>query len=188
MRLIIGLGNIGSRYAHNRHNVGFMVVDQLAHDLGATWKEETKLKALVAKAEFDGEKLILAKPTTMMNGSGAAVQRLLQLYKLAPTEVWVAFDDLDVKFGQARLRDGGSNAGHNGVGSIISHIGTGFKRLRIGISMNDRSVEPSEAYVLRNFDADEAGHLPELVVSAANLLKRGSVSGEEETLLASPSL
>ena len=165
-----------------------MVVDQLAQELDATWKEEPKLKAYVAKAELDGEKLILAKPTTMMNGSGEAVQRLVQLYKLVPPDVWVIFDDLDVSFGKARLRDGGSNAGHNGVGSVISHIGPGFKRLRVGISMNDRNVEPSESYVLRNFDAGEAGHLPELVGSAASLLKRGTVSGEEETLLASPSL
>jgi PTH1 family peptidyl-tRNA hydrolase len=177
MRLIVGLGNIGDRYVHNRHNVGFMVIDRLAAELGTEWKEEAKLKAIVAKAELDGEKLILAKPTTMMNASGEAMQRLVQFYKLTPTDVWVVFDDLDVEFGQTRLRTTGSSAGHNGVQSLIDHIGPNFNRLRVGISMNDRSVEPSEVYVLRNFDPEEVEQLPEILGIATSLLKK-AISSE----------
>jgi len=165
MKLVIGLGNIGSRYVGNRHNVGFMIVDQLATQLDATWKEESKLKAFLATAELDGEKIILAKPTTMMNLSGEAVQRIMQYYRLGHEDILVIFDDLDTEFGKARQRSSGSSGGHNGVQSIIDHIGGEFKRLRIGISMNDRSAEPSESYVLRNFNADEAKQLPALIDS-----------------------
>jgi PTH1 family peptidyl-tRNA hydrolase len=172
MRLIVGLGNVGSRYAHNRHNVGFMVVDRLAEELGAEWKLEAKLKAYVAKTELEGEKLVLAKPTTMMNASGEAVQRLVQLYKLTPEDVWAIFDDLDVEFGQTRLRSSGSSAGHNGVQSIIDHIGMGFNRLRVGISMNDRAVEPSESYVLRGFEADEQERLPKVIGAAITTIRK----------------
>jgi PTH1 family peptidyl-tRNA hydrolase len=167
MRLVVGLGNIGSRYAANRHNVGFMVVDRLAEQLETSWKDEPKLKALVAKTS----EVILAKPTTMMNGSGEAVQRLMQWYKIAPEDVWIVFDDLDIEFGQLRLREAGSSAGHNGAQSVIDHIGADFKRLRVGISMNDRAVEPSEVYVLRNFNADEDKRLPALIDEATKLLR-----------------
>ena len=163
MKLVVGLGNVGSRYAGNRHNVGFMVVDRLAEELMATWKEEPKLKAYIATAELDGEKIILAKPTTMMNLSGEAVQRIMQFYKIGTDEILVVFDDLDTEFGKTRLRESGSSGGHNGVQSIIDHVGGSFGRLRIGISMNDRSVEPSESYVLRNFDAEETEQLPVLI-------------------------
>jgi len=87
----------------------------------------------------------------------------MQFYKLGHEDILVVFDDLDTQFGKARLREAGSSGGHNGVQSIIDHIGSEFSRLRIGISMNDRSVEPSESYVLRNFDSEEADQLPELI-------------------------
>jgi PTH1 family peptidyl-tRNA hydrolase len=166
MRLIVGLGNVGSRYAGNRHNVGFMIVDRLAEELGATWKEESKLKAFMATGELEGEKVLLAKPTTLMNGSGESVQRLMQFYKLALSDLTVIYDDLDTEFGQTRRRESGSSGGHNGVQSIIDHIGSDFERLRVGISMNDRSVEPSEVYVLRNFNPDEVEQLPAIIEAA----------------------
>jgi PTH1 family peptidyl-tRNA hydrolase len=183
MRLIVGLGNIGSRYAGNRHNVGFMVVDRLAEELEASWKEETKLKAYVATAEVDGEKVILAKPTTMMNLSGEAVQRIMQFYKLGHEDLLVIFDDLDTDFGKARLRSGGSSGGHNGVQSIIDHVGDTFGRLRVGISMNDRSVEPSESYVLRNFDESEREQLPTLVQATVDAVRTLPENGTTLTLL-----
>ena len=166
MRLIVGLGNVGSRYAGNRHNIGFMVVDQLAIEAGASWKEAPKLKAFITAVELGGEKVLLAKPTTLMNGSGESVQRLMQFYKLAPSDLIVVYDDLDTEFGQLRQRDSGSSGGHNGVQSIIDNIGSEFTRLRVGISMNDRSVEPSEIYVLRNFDDDEVAQLPDVITAS----------------------
>ena len=183
MKLIVGLGNIGSHYAGNRHNVGFMVVDELAKRLDATWREESKLKAYIATGEQDGDKVILAKPTTMMNLSGEAVQRIMQFYKIGREDLLVVFDDLDTEFGKARLRTTGSSGGHNGVQSVIDHVGSDFGRLRIGISMNDRSVEPSETYVLRNFDSYEAEKLPELIENAVGLIEDDSDESSISTLL-----
>lgn len=171
MILVVGLGNVGSRYAKTRHNIGFMIVDQLAAELGATWSDDSKLKAKVATAELDGEKVILAKPTTLMNGSGESVQRLIQFYKLAPGDIWAIFDDVDTDFGHARRRRSGSGGGHQGVNSLIRHVGSDFNRLRIGISLNDRAVEPSEVYVLKPFNRPEQEQLPELINAAAKVLR-----------------
>ncbi|MDF2461459.1 MAG: pth [Candidatus Saccharibacteria bacterium] len=183
MKLIVGLGNIGPRYARTRHNIGFMVVDRLAETLSATWKEESKLKAEIATAELEGEKVILAKPQTMMNLSGEAIQRIMQFYKLAPADIWVAFDEIDVPFGRLRIRHGGSGGGHQGVTSTIRHIGDGFIRFRIGISLNDRNVEPSEVYVLKPFSAEEQEQLPTVVAAAAATIVRqlGAERPEETT-------
>lgn len=172
MILVAGLGNVGNRFAQTRHNIGFMVVDRLAAELGATWRQESKLKAFVATAELDGLKLVLIKPTTLMNNSGQAVQRAVQFYKLAPTNVWAVFDDLDTDFGQRRVRLGGSAGGHQGVSSMIRHIGSDFNRLRIGISMNDRAAEPSEVYVLRVFTPTEQAELPAVIAAAIDQLKQ----------------
>ncbi len=171
MKLVVGLGNIGARYASTRHNIGFMAADRLAAKLGATWKTEPKLKADIAVARSEnGEKLILAKPSTMMNLSGESIQRIVSFYKLAPADVWVIFDDVDVPFGRARIRRSGSAGGHQGLISTIAHLGTTFARVRLGISLNDRAVEPSEVYVLKPFNTDEQAQLPELINAAADLI------------------
>lgn len=183
MRLIVGLGNVGRRYAENRHNVGFMVVDDLAKQLEATWKEESKLKAFIATAELGGEKVIMAKPTTMMNLSGEAVQRIMQYYKINHKDLLVVFDDLDTEFGKARFRTSGSSGGHNGVQSVIDHAGGDFGRLRIGISMNDRNIEASESYVLGNFNEAERERLHELVLAAADAARELPETGTTLSLL-----
>ena len=182
MKLIVGLGNIGPRYAHTRHNIGFMVADRLAETLGAAFKPETKLKAEVATAELAGEKVLIAKPQTMMNLSGEAVQRIMQFYKLAPSDIWVIFDELDVPFGRLRVRRGGSGGGHQGVTSTIRHIGDGFVRFRIGISLNDRNIEPSEVYVLKPFNDEEQVQLPTLIATAAaTIVRQLGLQQPEET-------
>ena len=192
MKLIVGLGNIGKRYERTRHNIGFMVVDELAKKLQtasiaeynasgigrvaaptdvAEWKTEAKLKADITKITLGYDKIILAKPSTMMNGSGAAIQRIMQFYKIAPADVWVIFDDLDMPFGKLRLRTNGtSGSGHQGVNSTIANIGSNFVRVKVGISMNDRTREPSEVYVLRSFDTHEHPHLPKIVMNAAGII------------------
>ena len=167
MKLIIGLGNIGARYAQTRHNVGFMVVDELARRHDASWKIDAKLRAEVATLNVDGQKLVLAKPQTMMNLSGEAAQRIVQCYKLTPSDVWAVYDDVDTPFGRLRTRHGGSAGGHQGVRSLGEHIGDGFMRIKIGISLNDRAVEPSEMYVLKPFDDTEKEVLPTLIQAAA---------------------
>lgn len=172
MKLLLGLGNVGAQYARTRHNIGFMVVDQLAQDLGATWRTESKFKADITEATLpDGQKVILAKPHTMMNLSGEAAQRIIQFYKLQPTDVWVVFDELDVPFGRLRIRLGGSGGGHQGVNSLMQHIGDKFLRARVGISLNNRAIEPSEVYVLKPFNPDEQTQLPAVITNAAAVLR-----------------
>jgi PTH1 family peptidyl-tRNA hydrolase len=182
MKLIVGLGNIGPRYARTRHNLGFMIVDRLAETLEAKWKAESKLKADIATAELEGEKVVLAKPQTMMNLSGESIQRIMQFYKLAPADIWVVFDEVDVPFGRLRIRHGGSGGGHQGVTSTIRHIGDGFVRFRAGISLNDRNVEPSEVYVLKAFNEEEQEQLPTVVAAAAaTILRQLSAESPEES-------
>jgi PTH1 family peptidyl-tRNA hydrolase len=168
VKLIVGLGNIGVPYARTRHNIGFMVIDQLAHDLTTDpWKSESKFKAEITRS---GNNLLL-KPHTMMNLSGDAAQKVMQFYKITPQQVWAVFDDVDVPFGKLRLRTGGgTSGGHQGINSLIRHIGPNFVRARVGISLNDRTRESSEEYVLKPFNPQERQQLPGLIDRAASII------------------
>jgi PTH1 family peptidyl-tRNA hydrolase len=171
MRLIVGLGNVGAQYARTRHNAGFMVIDRLAELLAATlWKTESKFKAELAEANLGGERVILAKPHTFMNLSGEAAAAIARFYKINPHDIWVIHDDLDVAFGRLRLRRGGGTAGHNGLESLVAHLGPDFQRVRFGISLNDRARQSAEEYVLAPFTAAEREALPHLVNRAAHIL------------------
>ncbi len=169
MKLVVGLGNIGPQFARTRHNIGFMTVDRLALDHGATWHLEDKFMASTAQFDLNGERVILAQPHTMMNLSGEAVRRLVNFYKIDPADVWIIFDDVDVPFGRLRLRRGG-NSGQQGVRSVMQHLGNDFVRARMGISLNDRAKEPSEVYVLKPFTAEESQRLPVALIHAAAIL------------------
>ncbi len=187
MKLVVGLGNVGEQYARTRHNLGFMVVDQLAANLDAQWKPEAKFKATVAETQFGDEKLILAKPTTMMNLSGEAVRALVNFYKIDPEDVWVLHDDLDVPFGRLRLRRGSQSeqgSGQRGTQSVVQHLGANFVRIRLGISLNDRTRQSSADYVLEAFDKEERAKLPQLVETAAAIVQQQLVldAPEESTL------
>lgn len=177
MKLIVGLGNVGAQYAKTRHNIGFMVIDALAVRTGATWKSESKFKAEVAETTIGSERVLLAKPHTMMNLSGETVQKISQFYKLTPTDIWVLYDDVDVPFGRLRLRQGGSS-GQQGVRSIMQHIGDDFIRVRLGISLNDRTVEPSEVYVLKPFKPEEAKELPYVLTRAIDIIADQAAQAE----------
>jgi PTH1 family peptidyl-tRNA hydrolase len=134
IRLIIGLGNPGPEYEITRHNAGFWLADHLADDLKASFSIEKAFSALVAKARFEGEAVILAKPTTFMNRSGQAAGALMRFYKLVPEQVLVLHDELDLMPGQAKLKQGGGHAGHNGLRDIQAAFGSpDFWRLRVGI-------------------------------------------------------
>lgn len=178
MKLLVGLGNVGTPYAKTRHNIGFMVSDQIAANTQAHWTTESKLKAAVATVNLGDTKVILAKPHTMMNLSGDSIQRIMQFYKIAGSDVWVVFDDIDVPFGRMRVRMAGASGGHQGVNSTIQHIGPEFVRVRMGISLNDRAVEPSEIYVLKPFNPEERETLPHVISAAADkisqLLQQGA--------------
>jgi peptidyl-tRNA hydrolase, PTH1 family len=135
VKAIIGLGNPGGDYAETRHNAGAWLVEILARQAGTELRPEKKFLGLYAKVRLDGQELHLLEPTTFMNRSGAAVAALCQFYKIAPEELLVAHDELDIPPGAARYKQGGGHGGHNGLRDIISALGNdkGFHRLRIGI-------------------------------------------------------
>lgn len=123
MKIIIGLGNIGREYENTRHNAGFMAIDKLAQMLEMDFNQE-KFSAYFAKKKIDGEDIILLKPTTYMNNSGIALRQCMDFYKVPSEDILVLYDDMDMPVGKLRLRQKGSAGGHNGIKSIISHIGT----------------------------------------------------------------
>lgn len=132
MLLIVGLGNPGSQYAHNRHNIGFMAVDAIHRRHGfSPWRR--KFQAELADGTLEGEKVILLKPMTYMNESGRSVGEAVRFYKLAPCDVLVLHDELDLPPGKVRMKTGGGHGGHNGLRSITAHIGDGYRRMRLGI-------------------------------------------------------
>lgn len=151
IRLIIGLGNPGPEYEATRHNAGFWLADQIADDLRASFNLEKTFFSWVAKARFEGEQVIIAKPITFMNRSGQAAGALLRFYKFVPEQVLVLHDELDLPPGQVKLKQGGGHAGHNGLRDIQSAFSSpAFWRLRIGIGhpRNSNLAQQVAAYVL----------------------------------------
>ena len=133
MKCIVGLGNPGKKYEMTRHNIGFLAIDQLAAKHGIT-VNETKFNAIMGTGRINGERVVLVKPLTYMNLSGEAVRPILDYYKIEIEDVLVIYDDLDMVPGKLRLRPKGSAGGHNGIKSLIQHLGTTeFKRLKLGI-------------------------------------------------------
>lgn len=162
MKLIVGLGNFEPKYFFTRHNAGFMAVDFFAEANSQTFKQEKKLKSLVTKFKFKGEDLVIIKPLTYMNLSGEAVIAAMNFYKIEVQDILIIYDDIALDIGRVRFRDSGSDGGHNGIKSIIQHIGTkDFARLKIGIGPQPNI--PSEAYVLQNFSQEELATLKELL-------------------------
>lgn len=133
MKLVVGLGNPGKQYEKTKHNIGFMVIDAIADSVPHTpWREEQC--AEVCSITVDGEKVLLVKPQTFMNLSGESVGPLMRYYKIDPSDVYCIYDDMDLPIGKLRIRPNGSSGGHNGIKSLISHIGTeNFPRFRVGI-------------------------------------------------------
>jgi PTH1 family peptidyl-tRNA hydrolase len=170
VKLIVGLGNPGREYAATRHNIGFMVVDRLAHKLGLT-VEKKKFNALLGQGQISSEKVLLAKPQTYMNLSGEAVTALLNWYKLGPADLIVVFDDLDLPPGKLRIRPEGSSGGHKGMESIILALGTdGFPRLRIGVGRPETPDFDSANYVLSRLTAGDVKIFEEAVNLAVDAI------------------
>ncbi len=149
LRLIVGLGNPGEKYAHTRHNIGFDVVDALAQRWQIPLAENRRFHGWVGEGRaIAGDKLVLLKPTTFMNRSGQAVRAVMDWYKFVPGAVLVVYDDMDLPLGRLRLRPSGSAGGHNGMKSVIAHLGTqDFPRLRIGIGSTEKGDERDEAVI-----------------------------------------
>ena len=165
--LIIGLGNPGREYKDTRHNIGFMLIDQVAVRLNARGMK-LQAKAIVTSALYEERKIILAKPQTYMNLSGQSVQGLLHFYKIPIENLLVAHDDLDIPFGTIRIRPGGGPGGQRGMASTIDHLGTKeFPRLRLGIGRPPGRMDPKD-YVLQMFSKDDMKLLPEVLDRAAD--------------------
>ena len=154
MLLFAGLGNPGSAYAMNRHNVGFMAVDRIGSQHGfSPWKK--KGTSLISDGQIKSEKIILAKPQSFMNGSGLPVAELVRFYKIELNDVFVFHDELDLPLGKLRVKAGGGHGGHNGLRDIDRHIGINYWRVRIGIGRPPHDDMAAKAWVLANFSRDE---------------------------------
>jgi peptidyl-tRNA hydrolase, PTH1 family len=161
MKLWVGLGNPGAQYAGHRHNIGFMALDRLAADHGfGPWG--AKFRGLVAEGRLGGDKVVLLKPQTFMNLSGQSVQAAAAFYKLAPGDITVFHDELDLAPGKCRVKTGGGAAGHNGLRSMIQHLGEGFHRVRLGIG-HPGHKDRVAGYVLHDFAKAEADWLDDLM-------------------------
>jgi len=168
--LIVGLGNPGRRYAGNRHNMGFQVLDRLAPAHGQAFGRSQGL-ALIAPGQIADRPAILAKPQPYMNESGRAVAALVRFYRIDMPNLLVVYDDLDLPFGTLRLRPEGSAGGHHGMESIIAALGRqDFPRLRIGIGRPPGRMDPVE-YVLQDFDREQQEFLPELYDRAVKAIE-----------------
>jgi peptidyl-tRNA hydrolase, PTH1 family len=168
--LIAGLGNPGPAYRQNRHNVGFMVLDQLAETAHIPIRR-VESRALIGKGEFADAPVYLAKPQTYMNDSGAAVGALVSFYKLPLDHLLVVHDDLDLPFGTLRLRPSGGTGGQKGMESIVTKLGTrDFARLRVGIGRPPGRMDPRD-YVLHDFDPPEVEQIPEVLATAVDAIR-----------------
>ncbi|HUZ72756.1 MAG TPA: aminoacyl-tRNA hydrolase [Stellaceae bacterium] len=168
MRLIVGLGNPGSRYAHTRHNIGFMAVDAIVgrHRFAPF---RAKFDSAFAEGEIAGARVFAAKPQTFMNRSGDAVGACARFYKIAPEEIAVIHDEIDLAPGKLKVKRGGGTAGHNGLRSIEAAIGPDFWRVRLGIG-HPGIKELVEPYVLQSFAADEKPWLEPLIDAVAEAI------------------
>ncbi|TNE39575.1 MAG: aminoacyl-tRNA hydrolase [Alphaproteobacteria bacterium] len=165
MILLVGLGNPGKGYAGNRHNFGFMAVDEVIRRHSFS-PERIRFQGLTAEGNIGGEKVLALKPTTYMNESGRAVNEAMRFYKLTPEDIIVLHDELDLPLGKLRVKDGGGHGGNNGLRSIIAHIGDKFRRVRLGVG------HPGEkhlvtGHVLKDFSKEEKDIVDKMTESIA---------------------
>ena len=180
MHLIVGLGNPGDKYRRNRHNIGFLAVEEIARRHGFPAFRE-KFKGLIAEGSIGGERVLILKPQTFMNSSGDSVEAAAQFYKLTPADITVVYDELDLVPGKSRIKRGGGNGGHNGLRSIDPRIGTDYRRVRLGIGHpgHKDAVMP---WVLGDFSKADRDWLEPLLAALADnadLL----IKGDDNTLM-----
>lgn len=167
MKLIVGLGNIGNKYTFTRHNAGFMLADSIALNNNLTFRENSRLKCLMTNLRNGVDDYLIIKPTTFMNLSGEAVRAVMDYYKIPIEDILIVYDDLSLEIGKIRFRANGSDGGHNGIKSIIQHLGTkDVARLKIGIGPQPNL--PSEVFVLQNFSKEELETLKGVLSTAKN--------------------
>ena len=167
-QLVVGLGNPGPNYAQTRHNLGFMVADRLAARLGSKFKVHKRSGAEIVTGRLGGRSVVLAKPRCYMNESGRQVGPLAKFYSVSAADVLIIHDELDIEFGQIRLKLGGGEGGHNGLRSVATALGTkDFQRVRIGIGRPPGRKDPA-AFVLENFTATERPEVSTICEQAAD--------------------
>ena len=177
MKMIVGLGNIGTRYDETRHNTGFMVVDQLARDYHLGAFTHLKQEAVAVSGVINGEKVMLVKPTTFMNDSGRAIGPLVDYYDIGLDDLVIVNDDLDMPVGKVRLKTHGASGGHNGLKSIISALGTkNFNRVKVGIDHPQHGTVVS--HVLGKFSKEERPKFDQAVEQAEHALEDW-INGED---------
>jgi len=177
MKLLVGLGNPGAKYANNRHNIGFITVDEIARAYSfSNWRK--RFQGEVAEGLIDGTKVMLLKPATYMNESGRSVGEAMRYFNLDLDEVFVIHDELDLPPGKMRTKIGGGHAGNNGIRSLKAHIGDDFNRVRVGIG-HPGNKNAVHSYVLRDFtkaDRQWVTPLVDAITSAVGLLVKGELS------------
>lgn len=178
--LLVGLGNVGDEYAGTRHNIGFRCLEEFVAKTNemAGWIEKKDLKSLVSTGRVGDTRVITIKPTTFMNLSGEAVQAVANFYKIHPDDILVIHDELDIDFGQIRLRKGGSSAGHNGIKSVTRHIGEDYGRVRIGVGPKKPARIKAEDFVLQKFSSEEQPQLPNLYQEVNAILSEYVYGGQ----------
>lgn len=177
MIILAGLGNPGPKYKNNRHNIGFMAVDEVAR----RWRfgaDRAKFQSVVAEGEIEGQRVLLMKPQTFMNESGRAIGEAARFYKVEPRDVIVFYDEIDLAPGRFRMKTGGGAAGHNGIRSTISQLGEGFRRARLGVG-HPGEKHLVHGYVLGDFAKADQPWLDALIGACANALPF-ALAGDDE--------
>jgi peptidyl-tRNA hydrolase, PTH1 family len=177
--LVVGLGNIGKEYDGTRHNIGFEAVDRFTADSNfPAWVEKKDLRCHLTSAQLGETKVIVIKPTTLMNLSGEAVQAVLSFYKINPDKILVIHDELDIPFGQIRTRMGGGSAGHNGIKSVTKFLGEDYGRVRIGIGPKTHEQMDSADFVLSRFSKEQQAQMDNLTKEASAIISEYAYGGE----------
>ncbi len=172
MKVIAGLGNPGAEYANTPHSIGFEVVDAFVRSSGLTWKASASFKGEIASGVVEGVKVVLVKPTTYMNLSGECVAPVLKYHNATVADLIVVSDDIDLPMGKIRVRPNGSAGGHNGIKSVISHVGTQeFVRVRVGVGRDEHNRGNVIGHVLGKFSADARKVMDEVVEEAVHVVE-----------------
>ena len=199
MKLIVGLGNPGEKYETTRHNLGFVILDHFLKDAKTVnqtnWEDSPKLKSEIFILQLQsktgqGQKVLLAKPKTYMNGSGMAISLISSFYKITPDDIWIIHDELDLPLGAMKIRLGGSGAGHHGIESIIKALGTDkFWRFRMGIGNNKSNLKNQKSklrimndFVLGGFGRGDKGSLKHMIKRGAKALTTALEKGIEASM------
>ena len=176
-KLIVGLGNPGDDYMHNRHNLGFMALDDFAARSGFdSWTNKKDLQAHVAIGDIGGCRIILVKPQTFMNNSGQAVRAAIDFYKLSLADTIVVYDEVDLDYGKIQVKQGGGAAGHNGLKSVLQHVDDQFTRIRVGVGPKDPAQMDLADFVLQDFSSDQQEQLPTILAESSSILGEATAS------------